>query len=790
VKHADILLGTVLFALALPAIADAPRLTFRDDLDAPVPGLEVCFQVRGARRCPEVDPAAGVRWPADATALWAAGPGHGPVWIERAAPGGAAAGSEIVVPRKAELTVEGVPAGASLAFYRAADRAFTVPLDRFRVLDTARRILAPPGATVLAIRERTRDRDSAPDLHRLDARPGGAVHVRYTPRTGWSAVLRASSWLDRRPLPGAAVRWIESSPTAPRARRSELGVREAGGEGLVLLSGLEAPMASAEVTHGDYATVTVHGLTAPPGRLLYQEVDLRPGGTVAARITWRGEPAGGLRTALFVQPTGPEAPSEVASRDRLDDDGRLRLEHVPEGRYLLRVRAPDGSGHRGHADLVLRVEDRQVTEITADLHPRIVRGRVTRGGAGAAGHRLRAREVRAVGEPNDEGRRRALLARTAQADAVTGEDGSYELALLADGVYLVELHAADGTPIASRYVELRGGDAEASFRLASEALRGRVGSSRGGVVEDAEVWVRWGEDRYIQRTRTGPDGRFEIPFEADRVSQGPVVAGAIRDGWLGDEREVAIGDLEAPRFVPIYRNRDGSVRIPAPDVDTPAHSDRIDLVLEPLERVRGRVVDGDGRPVPGAWVASSRDREGSPLVYVGSGRTAGDGSFEVPSGVPEGAPPPRREPVRLYVSAPGCPLTEALVETSEGSGPGEGDEPPPVTIVCDTPPAVLRAHVAFSRSHPLPGERLTLRRNGRVLPPQVLEGHLDELGLPHTTGHDGQLLLVLAPERWQIYRARGTSATSIAAGGQEGLLGTVALDPWTVIDLALGAPDE
>lgn len=773
-----------------------PPLAFRDDLGAPVSGLEVCFQVQGARRCPEVDPAAGVRWPADATALWAAGPGHGPVWIEREAPGGGTVGPEVVVPRKAELTVDDVPAGASLAFYRTGDRAFTVPLDRFRVLDPARRILAPPGATVLAIR----DRDGAPDLHRLDAPPGGAVRVRYTPRTGWSAVLRASAWIDRSPLPGTTMRWIESSTTAPRARRSELAALETGGDGLVLLSGIEAAMTTAEVARADRAPVTVHGLVAPPGGLLYQEVALRPGGTVAARVLWRGEPAAGWRVALVARPTDPDrrvTPSEVVFRGRLGDDGRVRIEQVPVGRYLLRVRAPGGSGLSSHADLVLRVDDGRVAEVAADFHPRTVRGRVARGGEGAAGYRLHARVVRAVTEPGDDGRRRTVTARTAQGTVVTGEDGRYELTLLADGVYLLALHAADGTPIASRYVQLHGGDAEASFRLASETLRGRVVSSRGGVVGGAEVWVRWG-DRQIQRASTRPDGRFDFPFEADRVSTGPVVAGAIKDGWLGDEREVAIGDLGAPRFERIERGRregDGTVRVSGPEIDEPAHPEEIGLTLQPLGHVRGRVVDGDGRPIPGAWVASCRDREGSPLRFVGSARTSGDGAFEVPSGVADGAPPPQRAPVRLYVSAPGCPLTETLVEPPGPLGPPGGrldeeDEPPPVTIRCDTPPAVLRAHLAFSRSHSLPGERITLRRNGRVLPPQLLAGHLDQLGLPRTTGEDGSILLVLAPGRWQLYLARGASATAIAAGDESDLLGTVALDPWTVTHVALGAGDD
>lgn len=190
-------------------------------------------------------------------------------------------------------------------------------------------------------------------------------------------------------------------------------------------------------------------------------------------------------------------------------------------------------------------------------------------------------------------------------------------------------------------------------------------------------------------------------------------------------------------------------------------------------------------------IASCRDAPGSPLAYVGAAESGGDGSFEVPSGVVEGAPPPRRAPVRLYASGPGCPLTEVTVEPRAPTGADEDEEPPPVpsvTIRCDTPSAVLRAHVAFSNAHPLPGERIALRRHGRVLPQEVVDGHLDSLGLPRATAEDGHLLLVLAPGRWQLHRA-GTSPTRIEAGDESALLGSVALDPWTVTDLYTGSDE-
>jgi hypothetical protein len=174
-------------------------------------------------------------------------------------------------------------------------------------------------------------------------------------------------------------------------------------------------------------------------------------------------------------------------------------------------------------------------------------------------------------------------------------------------------------------------------------------SVRGGGVEDAEVLVRWGESgevggagTYVQRARSRPDGSFELPFESDRTATAPVVAAARKDGWLGASREVALELLGAPLPPRTERDENGNLRPVVPDPDAPAHPREVELRLHPQERVRGRVVDAEGRPIPDARVASCRDQPGSPLIWAGSARTASDGAFEVPSGVPDGAPPPRR----------------------------------------------------------------------------------------------------------------------------------------------------
>lgn len=761
---------TAAFALTGLLAAGAPDepLRFVDDLGGPIPGLEVCFWTGPDRECRRPEPGAPLTWPPGATALRAEGPGHGPVWIDRTGPAEPPAGGVVVVPRKAELTLAGVPAGAALDFYRADDPVFRVPLERLRVLDPDRPLLVPAGPMVLAIGSPGR----APDLHRLDALPGGAAAVRHAPRAGWSAILRTTDVHRRRPLPGTWVRLLESTPTAPAFGRRILATVRADDAGLTLLSGIEAPITVAEAVHPEQAPRVVHGLIAPPGRLLYQELGLRPGGTVLARVRWRGEPAPDVPCELLAataEPAPGSVPSWSAHRARTDSSGRCTLEHVPEGRYFLRLSPP---GAPGHADLPAEVADRRVTEVTIDLRPRTIRGTVTRGGAPAADYRLQAGAT----WPGSAGYETARRASGPQGAAVTDERGEYELSVLAEGSYVLALHSPQGTGVDVRSVTVTDRGTVHDFRVEAEAVTGRVVSARGGPIAGAEVslgWPRPSGTVVRHRTTSRADGSFELPVP--RPGRGRVTA--TEDGFLGASAEVAVGAADPPS--------------------------EAELVLHPLERVRGRVISADGEPLPGVWLASCLDSADGVLEYLGSATSGGDGGFELP-GEKRPGEEPGHEPVRLFASGPGCPLTDTLVvaparppappgdgEVRDGDGAPEPEAGSEVVIRCDAEPAVLRVHLAFSASHALAGETLLLRRSkDRVIPGPVLEGHLRSLGLPPVTNRDGELLLVLAPGTWEIYRAGEASPASIGTGSHRGRLGGAALDPRTVTDLYTGAGDR
>lgn len=656
-----------------PGGAGARLLEVRDDLGAPLPGLEVCFWFKTVPRCRDAAAGEPIPWPRGATALRVEGPGHGPVWVEAEDLPDA---GPVIVPRKAELVVEGLPAGAALELYSIADPVFRVPLEVVRPPAGETPVLVPSGPMVLAVLSE----QHAPDLHRLDAPPGGGAAIRFTARAGWSAVIRVTSAVRRRPLPGAEVRLIATSPTAPAANGELAASRRTDADGLVLLSGLEVPMATAEAVHPAHAPQTVRGLIAPAGGLHLQEVALRPGGALETRILWHGEPGANLRCRLFEYPVDPfqsVAPTRVARRGRTDEEGRWRAGRLPEGLYLLRVTAPGGAAH---VDVPLRVTDRRVTERELDLRPRAIVGDVLRDGSPAVGFRVQVRTVWPATGPRGEPSH--VVSPTIQGEAVTGADGGYRLTVLTEGPFDVELSAPDGTTIGTRHGQVATEGAEVSFSLAARSLRGRTRVERGGSI-DADVSITWRGSRSplrLQRGRAGPDGSFRFPVLAEVSGTARVVA--TKDGYLPAEAEV--------------------------DFDPPDGAPEVELVLAPLRMLRGRVESGRGEPVAGAWVMSCPDRPEYQHWCFGEATTGPDGAFEVPWDVRLIPMMRRPESIRLWVSGPGCPLIDRPVDVSGGDGTGTRRARASSARPCSprngpptSPPAPTRASDAGERSAPL-----------------------------------------------------------------------------------------
>ncbi len=180
-------------------------------------------------------------------------------------------------------------------------------------------------------------------------------------------------------------------------------------------------------------------------------------------------------------------------------------------------------------------------------------------------------------------------------------------------------------------------------------------------------------------TTTGPDGRFRLermlpsPYEEDR---GSVVVRASLAGYDRITRTIDASRLP----------RDGS------------ELEIGDLVLKRPWVVCSRVIDGDGKPVPGARI----DVSGG--TTDGLAHTAEDGTFTVdvrsrPVWMPEAEPG-----LYVWVRADGFLAADVLLERSPA--PGSVLRIPPIVL---HRPGSVRVRVLNAADRPLPGVSVSVR---------------------------------------------------------------------------------
>jgi hypothetical protein len=231
-----------------------------------------------------------------------------------------------------------------------------------------------------------------------------------------------------------------------------------------------------------------------------------------------------------------------------------------------------------------------------------VRGRVTKGGAAAAGLWVGA-----------------LTPAGTHVPAVrTRADGSYALFAEAGGPHRMFVQASEA---AVRWFERtlpERGEARFDFDVPSGALRGRVLDGAGrplagvgvsAVLAGASDPVRFGLEHF-RRTRTAEDGSFafgllapgrytlrapdgfQLETDPPRVPHGRAV---LADLELGEDERAGL-----------------ELRLPAE------------------ARVRGQVLDASGAPAAGVWVGAM-DEHGRTLSGSWEARTLADGAFELAS---------------------------------------------------------------------------------------------------------------------------------------------------------------
>ena len=711
--------------------ASVPPVDLRDDRGEPVASpLEICFRTDLRSDCANLAAGDTFTPPAPLRSLRAEGPDHGPISFQDAdLKPGADGHLRLRVPRKALLQIDKLPAEPlDAAVYDVKAASFDKPLAAARKVGPGG-VKIPAGELLVALSSGRK----APDLHRLEAQPGATVRLEYTPREGWSLVVRSRNAKNRRVVAAALVSMASVPGYGAPSRPAGEGTT--GADGLALFPGLAGRRVDAGVRRADFLPQTVPGLSAAPGGLAFHEVGLEEGGWVRARIQVRGRGRQGaicrLKEARPPAPAPADWVPKVLYEGRTDREGVCRTGRFPADSYLLEVAlAAGGATLKRPVVLENGVEtgqDLAFSEIR-------VRGTVTRGGDPAPGLAVIVAEIpEELGYP-------VILAR-----ATSGKDGTYEVTLAKPGRFKFVLQSAPLTPpaVVHDVAVAEEDESTVDFSLQRAAIHGKVVDEEGKPVEKAGVELFWHAAANESYRQTDERGEFEFLLE----SPGEGGVEAVKKGYRKSERrDVALKDDEAE---------------PPPVV----------LVLAKEKLFRGTLSSAAGLPVAEGWVASTRSRYGDEVIPILQGRTDAGGRFEV--AVVEGA----RN--RLFASGPGCPLSffDPLDEDGE------------LALRCQGRPAVLDVTLTDAAGRPVPGERLMLRQGSVIIPGSLLSRHLDSLGLRAETDASGRLVIPnLAPGDYDLFLANAVGVGMVEAGSRTGYLTSTRLSPLATTELRLPVP--
>lgn len=401
---------------------------------------------------------------------------------------------------------------------------------------------------------------AAPAVPRLDTGPGGAAANGGAHARTVAGIVRLP---DGGPAAGASVTLYRATTAWPEWRRELLDRATTGADGtfrfgvdlrLDLLLGFEHPASAG-------------GLEEVPA--LRDAVDLRllPGFALSGLVTNdAGSPLANVRVA---------AESVLADRRRAawvatGPDGRYRFTNLPAGPVRLVARHPQWQPATAPAVVVGAVSVHDLAFDRPALPP--LRGRVV---AAAGQAPIAGATVEVLPPAGKAGFADVVAART-------GDDGAFELTGLARGnAQVLVRHPEHGA--VRRTLALGATAAELVFELPGRSAVGGQLLLDGGSRADWSGTVLHVVDAAgeLAHAAADPAGRFEFPA---RLSPGWATL-ALVGSDLCFQRSLAA---------------EVQVRIE----ERAATS--VELVLVPATRVRGRIVDGDGRPLAGATVRRTR----------------------------------------------------------------------------------------------------------------------------------------------------------------------------------------
>jgi hypothetical protein len=731
-SYPGILLAAALASAAGAQAESLPALHLVDDRGQPIDAaVEVCFRVELRTECQRLTAGGTARSPASFYSLRIEGEDHGPVDLRRDGLQAQVDGSfRVMVPRKALLRVEsnGRQQPLTLSLYKPEDPTFREPAYRVRLSPGQDEVKVPAGKLIASLALA----NNAPDLQRLSTQPAGRYRVTYHPHPGWSLLVRCRAAATLQPVAGAEAHAAAAvgygQPERPLAQSVS------GPDGLVLLSGLQAAMASLEVRHPSFIPAAAHALTASPGSFAFREVDLGTGGRIVAKVTIHGRPSAGATCQVAALSSDGIDPSDDPYRllweATVDPHGACSSSRLAQGEYKLRVRIAESSAQ---VSRWVSVSEAQDTEVDVALTPTRISGEVRRGGRPAPGYSVEATLID-LDQPKG--------ARGEVGDAATAdEEGRYELTLWTPGWYTLFLRSPTKELAAGHKEVTTEGDEEKTvdFDLGVSAFRGTVVDEEGRPVEKAAVAVRWAG---VLVAGTDAQGHFEIDVQGEGT--GTLVAS--KSGY----RESASIDVRVEKDAPI------------PPVT---------LILKRKSTAQGTILSAGGSPVPSAWIGSAGSSpEQGPFVFSET-RSAADGHFEVET--PPGRP-------RVFLSGPGCPLSWFDVPA-----------PAPAVLRCPPLPAALELSLLDGTGKPLPHAGVILRQGGVIVPQGALASHLRSLGLLSQSDGAGRLVLAgLSPGDYELFLSTLASESTIAGGRREGYLTTVSLPALQTTALQITLPSQ
>lgn len=720
------LLLAVVAAGSLQAQAKPATLRLVDDRGKAIAApLEVCFQIATRRDCVAGREGA-YPVPAEFVSVRVEGPDHGPASVPRQ---GLKSGPDgdllLTVPRKALLQISAKSAERlTVSLYRQDDPTFRAPSFRAETRGGAS-LEIPSGDHVVSLASPGR----APDLHLLSAKPGGNERLDYRPRSGWSLVVRSRAEKDGNAVAGAQVTLggMEGfSAKLPEQRQVS------GKSGLALFSGLAYVLASAGIEHPRFVLHREEGITASPGTFAFREASLEEGGRLRAAVTSEGKPLSGIDCRVLeydANPSGKAPEPKVHFQAATDASGICRSSPLAPGPYTLRLAK---RGQRSFLDRSVVVANGEETALAVPIVSIRVHGTVQRGSQPAPSYAVTFSDLAEI--------KPSATRRDAQAEAATNEEGEYEAVLWSSGDYDFMVRTPAGTPAGHRTLHLESPEERADFSLQDHDVAGVVMDDHDRPVPDATVFLSWNQTHRLARTDSA--GSFSFPLGED----GKGTVQVRKPGYL----EPALVEVEAH-----------------PDAYPPP----LVIRLKRSGLLAGTLQSAAG-PASGASLFSYRLEPGGRMTPLGITAADGEGKFELAAA--DGAT------TRVFATGAGCPLTPFDLAPASALA---SDAP---VLHCADAPASLELHFADPQGKPLAGKTVFARKDGVVIPDEVLTLHLNGLHLPAATDGGGRLLLVgLAPGNYEIYLAESTNPEVIASGQPNGFLNASILAPLTSTELEI-----